>query len=704
MNIPSDEKPILDKPEGNAASLTVAILMATLSFILFFVLQISISKQKLNILVSGNKALALTAFFLIFVFVAAETLAKYKPAAHKYLSATRRMGAIGETNAFLHMLLVFFVLKGNFSEKWFLEHNISMLFAKISATLLVLTAICFVNAVSKKLGAKKTLCVQILSYFMILGITLHALFLSSDLYYSTGRKILENIRDLELIFVGIFLGAVVFISMLLYLVNKHLSLQIKIVMHTMLYFIAAATIIVAYTGISDTEKHIEETFHTNGHTAEYIIAQAKNLDQENLYRLTDSLTETSGQETNIFFLNKEKRITHHIEKKLEDTAYLVSLDKKSEKESGQWNIQYKKGGDILLDNIYLLESGQGYLVISTNYTKVHGKLDRQILYAGTVIFLIILVTGVMMLFFAKRNIITPIKKITKTAKRTTEGDFDARVTLKTNDELATLAEIFNNMSQTMEKQISDLVRTDKLKNEFIAIASHNLRTPLTTLRGYMDMLASEKSGKLTKKQKDLLQKADRSATALTSLTEGLVNITSLETQGVKIEKDSVDLTEIVHEILEETSPQAKAKEIKIKNNLGDEKIMTIGDHAKLKQALMAVMENAIKFNKQGGEVILEKIIDDSRNPVIGRREITITVKDTGIGISKNEKENVFQKFNRGTSTYTYEYEGVGLGLYLAKLIIQAHHGRIWFESEEGLGTTFFISLTTMEDNEKKSGK
>jgi two-component system sensor histidine kinase VicK len=108
---------------------------------------------------------------------------------------------------------------------------------------------------------------------------------------------------------------------------------------------------------------------------------------------------------------------------------------------------------------------------------------------------------------------------------------------------------------------------------------------------------------------------------------------------------------------------------------------------------MSILDNAVKFNNKGGQIIIEKIIDDTKQPTIGRKEFIITIKDTGIGISKEEKENVFQKFNRGTSTYTYEYEGVGLGLYLARLIIQAHHGRIWFESKEGKGTTFYISLT-----------
>ena len=307
----------------------------------------------------------------------------------------------------------------------------------------------------------------------------------------------------------------------------------------------------------------------------------------------------------------------------------------------------------------------------------------------------------MTLIFSKKNILGPIKKITGASEKIAEGDLSAKIEVKSNDEFATLAEVFNTIAQTLQKQINDLVKTDKLKNEFIAIASHNLRTPLTTLRGYLDMLGMEKSGKLSKRQKDLLQKADRSATVLTSLTEGLVNITSLETQGVKIEKGTVDLTAVISGVVEGGSSQAKAKEIKIENKFGNEAIITIGDEKKLKQAFLAVLENAVKFNKKGGKITLEKIEDDTKQTTVGRKEIIITVKDTGIGISKNEKENVFQKFNRGTSTYTYEYEGVGLGLYIAKLIIQAHHGRIWFESAEGKGTTFYISLTTTEQNVQK---
>jgi len=312
------------------------------------------------------------------------------------------------------------------------------------------------------------------------------------------------------------------------------------------------------------------------------------------------------------------------------------------------------------------------------------------------ILFVTITTGVMTLLFGRRNIIIPIRKITNASKKVSEGNFDTEIKVGGHDEFRVLADGFNDMSKKLQKQINDLMKLDRLKNEFIAIASHNLRTPLTTLRGYLDSLESGQSGKLSKKQEETLAKAQHSTTSLVSLTEGLINITSLEREGVKIEKKTVDLKSILDDALKEIQTQVKAKDIKVKNRIGLSPIKTIGDPIKLKQAFLAILENAVKFNNSGGEIVLDKIIDDSREPTIGRREITITIRDTGIGISKQEKENVFQKFNRGTSTYTYEYEGVGLGLYLTKLIIQAHRGKVWFESSEGKGTTFYVSLSIAE--------
>lgn len=702
MNIPSDEKPILDKPEGNATSLALALLVSILTLLFVFVLQISASKQKLNILVSGNEAFTSSAFLLMGLFVIIETIAKHRQKAKRFVAFGRRTGFIGFLYILTHLLLVYFILNKNFDDAWMSKNSLSLTFAWGAVLVFSLLFVGFIGAISKKLGNGKNILIQILSITGIALVFAHILLLPQSGYYKAGQVFLGSVRQLELTFISVFIATVAVTSIFLYFLNKKISLQKKIVMHTFLFSLISALVIGSYIGVAGTERRQQKTFHSNRYLAEYIkTLQDKETDE--IYSTADSLTNATGGETTIFFLNSDKRVVHHPEKKREDIPYDKIADGTKTSDDYGWETKYNDGGKLFLDSIVNL-GPQGYLVVSTDYSKSDSGLGNQMVYSSFVIAIVIFVTGTMTVVFSRKNILNPIKTITDASKKIAEGSFEAKIKVSGNDEFATLAEIFNNMSQTMQKQISDLVRTDKLKNEFIAIASHNLRTPLTTLRGYLDMLGAEKSGKLSKKQKDLLEKAGRSATALTSLTEGLVNITALETQGVKIEKDAVDLNAVIAKILDEVSSQAKAKEVIVENKLGEEKIITTGDQAKLKQAFTAVLENAIKFNKKGGKIILEKIVDDSRKHNAENREVTIFIKDTGIGISKNERSNVFQKFNRGTSTYVYEYGGVGLGLYLAKLIIQAHQGKIWFESDEGKGTKFYISLTMAGNNGEKGGK
>jgi len=682
------------QPESNTKSLFLAVLSAVSVFIFIFILQIIASRPSLNILISGNKSLALGAFILLGIFLIVETLSKYRPKMQEYLPTARKIGFIGLVYALTHAVVVLFVLTETFSKTWLKEQRFSILCAEISVISLILLFAGFTKFFSTKLGEKKWLYIQIFGYAGILLVLAHTLLLVKPSYYSAGKNLLLSMRQIELTFIAIFIVSLIILKLFLYLINRKLSLQFKIIVHVFLYFTLSAIILGSYIAVSDMERRHTETFHNNRHIIEYVRSELKDRTNVDIYPLTNLLTETSQRETSVFFLNAEKRVVHNSEKKEEDKPYINFTEKNLATDGYAWEIIYTKDGSQHLDTVYSLGGENGYLVVSVDYSKTNLDIAKQIAYSSIIILIVTSMTAAMTLLFTRKNIMDPIERITDASKRIAEGDLDTQIKVNNNDEFATLAEIFNTMAQKLQKQINDLMKLDKLKNEFIAIASHNLRTPLTTLRGYLDALNSGQAGKLSTKQKNTLEKAQNSTTSLVSLTEGLINITSLETEGVKIEKDKVKLNDVINEVLDEIAPLAKDKKITIENNIGKETIETIGDAAKLKQAFLAVLENAVKFNKKDGKITLDKIVDDSRQPVIGRREVIITIKDTGIGIAKEERENVFQKFNRGTSTYTYEYEGVGLGLYLTKLIIQAHRGRIWFESDMGKGTTFYISLTT----------
>ncbi len=682
--------------ENHTRSLSFAILGSLAIYILFFALELSGSIHSLNIIVSAEKAMALSGLALISIFLIVETLSKHVSRFKQISPAARRMGAIGFIFAILHGAAVLFVLTNTYQPAWLDQQFVSITAAKVAIVFFAITFAASIGFFASRLGEKKWLLAQITGYMGLIFVMLHVLYMAKPNYYNLGTSILSALKQSEAAFILIFLALVILLKIFTAFLNKRFSLQAKVIAHTFIFLSLSAITIMAYIITSDLSSHKEDVFHHNHHMADYILMQIQansNISIENYYGVGDDITKSADGVPTVFFIDNHGEIVHYPGKTKEGTPYGAFAAKKPSADGMGWEVEYKDAGDTMLDTITSLGSGNGYLVASTDFTKAEmGHFDSEILHSSLLIVFVTLVTGGMTILFTRQNILTPIRRITDASKKLSEGNFDAKINVKGEDEFATLADIFSNMAARMKGQINDLMKMDKLKNEFISIASHNLRTPLATLRGYLDMLRLETQGKLNRGQKDTLKKADHSATSLASLIEGLVNITSLESAGLKIEKEEINLRVLIEKVIEELVPLANEKKITVKNDIGSEDIMAIGDQAKLKQAFLAVMENAIKFNKQEGNILIEKIIDDTKQATIGRREVIITIKDTGIGIAKGEKENVFQKFNRGTSTYTYEYEGVGLGLYLARLIMQAHRGKIWFESEENKGTTFYISL------------
>ncbi len=687
---------ILDEEKGNGKSLFFAILITFIIYVAIFAAEISASIHSLNIIVSANKAFAITALFGIVFFLISETLSRYTQFFKRFVPIARRVGVIGLISAFTHAALVMFVLTGTYSDVWLNQQLLSLTAAKISIILFLVAFLTLTAYVSLKLGKWKWIVMETAGYLGIILIVLHMLFMIKPDYYNVGKTILSGFHQLEVGFIVAFLVSVLFFRIVVSFINKKISLQAKVILHTFLLLTIGAATIGSYIIVSDLQSHKEDAFMHNQHMATYLLSEMKsnpNAPVSDFYSSADILSDSSDQAPLMFFMDSNKEIIHYPGKKKEGIQYAHFNTKKLAPGGIGWEEEYSENGDTMLDTVIDLGPENGYLVASTDFTQSGmAHFRTEITYSIFLVTLVTAVTAILTIFFTRKNILEPIKKITDASKRISEGDFNTKITVKTNDEFATLANVFNEMAEKLQKQINDLRKVDKLKNEFIAIASHNLRTPLTTLKGYLETLTLPGADKLSKKQKDILQKAQRSATTLTSLTEGLLDITSLETEGVKIEKNPVDLSKIINGVIQSLGAAAQEKGIQIENMIGDREIMTIGDESKLKQAFLGVLDNAIKFNKKGGKITLEKIVNDTKHSYIGRGEVIITIKDTGIGIAKEEREDIFKKFNRGTSTYTYEYEGVGLGLYLTRLIILAHHGRIWFESDVNKGTIFYISL------------
>ncbi len=233
---------------------------------------------------------------------------------------------------------------------------------------------------------------------------------------------------------------------------------------------------------------------------------------------------------------------------------------------------------------------------------------------------------------------------------------------------------------TKQKQV------ERMKSEFIAITSHQLKTPLTGIKWTVELLESDKTGKLNKVQKELVEQIRGSSFKLLELVSDLLDVSHIET-GRKFEiiKRKINFTEELENILQEEGNLIKKQNIKIKLDKKLKKDLEIfADREKIKQAFQNIITNAIKYSRKGGKIEIGVSKEDEKKTVF-------FVSDKGVGIPKNQQNRVFEKFFRGSNVIT-ETEGTGLGLYIVKAIIKGHGGEIWFESGRNKGTTFYFSI------------
>lgn len=230
---------------------------------------------------------------------------------------------------------------------------------------------------------------------------------------------------------------------------------------------------------------------------------------------------------------------------------------------------------------------------------------------------------------------------------------------------------------------------ERVKSDFITVAAHKLRTPTSAIKWLSQGLMDGEIGELSKEQKEAIEKISVANERVIDLANNLLN--SAESEGGKyLSKPALlDIEQVIVSVVEDFKELAEKSRISIKMEKTEDKMPKIMmDGEKMKIAIFDFIDNAIRYNNAGGKVniYLTKKEDD----------VIIAIKDTGIGISRKEQDQIFLKFFRGEKALKIDTEGKGLGLFIAKNIIEEHGGRVWFESAENAGSTFYISLPIKE--------
>lgn len=262
-----------------------------------------------------------------------------------------------------------------------------------------------------------------------------------------------------------------------------------------------------------------------------------------------------------------------------------------------------------------------------------------------------------------------------------------RKEIKARKSIQELAHQLEQSNENLEHANEKLQSVDKLKTEFLSLASHQLRTPLTAIKGYSSMLVEGSFGKLDPKVEEPIKRIYTSAQGLVSIVEDLLNVSKIEQGGMKYEIMSTDLVPLVQSLYNEMQIPAQSKNIIFTLDVPKEKIIANVDPTKIKQVFLNLTDNSIKYTQTGGTITVSlKRLDDT---------IEFAVKDNGVGISPETKAKLFGKFARGEGG-KLNTGGSGLGLYLAQQIARAHKGDIVIESDGlGKGSTFKVVLPAM---------
>ena len=235
------------------------------------------------------------------------------------------------------------------------------------------------------------------------------------------------------------------------------------------------------------------------------------------------------------------------------------------------------------------------------------------------------------------------------------------------------------------RDITDEREIDKAKTEFVSLASHQLRTPLSTVNWYAEMLLEGDVGELNEKQQKYLAEVYRSNQRMVELVNALLDVSSLELGTFIIEPEATDICKLAQSAIDEQKPQIDAQKIRFSFSCAKNISLMQADPKLLRMVIQNILSNAVKYTAESGKITMTLALLDKKN-------VILKISDTGYGIPKNQQAKIFTKLFRADNVRDKDTDGTGLGLYIVKSVVENSGGKVWFESGENKGTTFYVSL------------
>ncbi len=336
----------------------------------------------------------------------------------------------------------------------------------------------------------------------------------------------------------------------------------------------------------------------------------------------------------------------------------------------------------------------GYLYVVRDLNDYHQHLAKVI--SANIIIAIILILFALIISTQLQKIISqPILRLSGVVKKLSQKlDFSLRISKPGNDEIGQLIDGFNHLLNTIEEQNKELVlakdeaiKLAQIKQQFLANMSHEIRTPMNAIVGITNLLLNTA---LTAEQKEYLHHINMSSNNLLVILNDILDFSKIESGKVNFEKIRFNLNDTLDNISKMFEAKIKEKALFFTISKGPNvPAFLMGDQVRLNQILINLVGNAVKFTEQGSISIQVQHKQDLPNNVC---ELLFIVSDTGIGIPDDRKKDIFESFTQASNDTTRKYGGTGLGLTISKQLVELQNGRIWLESEEHKGTTFYFYI------------
>ncbi|MDU2503421.1 MAG: HAMP domain-containing sensor histidine kinase [Peptoniphilus harei] len=320
----------------------------------------------------------------------------------------------------------------------------------------------------------------------------------------------------------------------------------------------------------------------------------------------------------------------------------------------------------------------GYLRFISSMEEVKAAIFKTIISLLIFTLFVALLTTTVSLLISK-SIVRPILELTEVAKTMLKGNYEEKAKVFEDDEIGELAKTLNAMSD-------EIINKDRIKNDFISSISHELRTPLTSIKGWAVVLKDAKED-----EKDLVEDGlniiENEADRLAKMVEELLDFSRYISGRITLDKEIIDISQTCLDISKQMRPRAKSNNIELITDLPKESILINADENRIKQLLINLLDNAIKFTSDKGWVKFQMLKEDDK--------VQIMISDNGMGMTKEELAHVKEKFYKGKHSKSHS----GIGLSISDEITKLHQGSLEIFSEENIGTTVKVSLPIEVDKE-----